>query len=72
MNGWTPNLPEAAEEVRECRERYEQALIETDVETLGAAFWDSPRTGSSPATRKAAFGENAHSCVVHTRASGSG
>ncbi len=38
MNGWTPNLPEAAEEVRECRERYEQALIETDVETLDAAF----------------------------------
>ena len=44
MNDWTPNLPEVVEEVRERFERYEKALIEKDVETLDATFWDSPHT----------------------------
>ncbi len=40
----TPNLPAVVAEVREIFERYEQALIDKDVEVLDAAFWDSPHT----------------------------
>jgi hypothetical protein len=40
----TPNIPEVVAEVRERFERYEQALIDKDVEVLDATFWDSPYT----------------------------
>jgi len=40
----TANRPEVIEEVRTLFERYEQALIDKDVEVLDATFWDSPHT----------------------------
>jgi hypothetical protein len=40
----TPNLPDVVAEVRALFERYEQALVEGDVEALDATFWDSPHT----------------------------
>jgi hypothetical protein len=40
----TPNRPEIVAEVREIFERYEQALIDKNVEVLDATFWDSPHT----------------------------
>jgi hypothetical protein len=40
----TPNIPAVVAEVREIFERYEQALIDRDVDVLDAAFWDSPHT----------------------------
>ena len=40
----TPNLPEVVAEIRERFERYERALVERDVATLDATFWDSPHT----------------------------
>jgi len=39
-----PNLPEIVAEVRARFERYEQALIDKDVDVLDATFWDSPHT----------------------------
>lgn len=39
-----PNRPEVVEEVRAFFERYEQALIDKDVDILDATFWDSPHT----------------------------
>jgi hypothetical protein len=42
MTDLTPNLPEVVVEVRALFERYEQALIDKNVEVLDAAFWDSP------------------------------
>ena len=44
MNDLTPNIPEVVAEVRELFERYEQALIDKDVEVLDATFWNSPHT----------------------------
>ena len=44
MNDWTANLSEVVAEVRERFERYEQALIEKDLEVLDATFWNSPHT----------------------------
>lgn len=38
------NIPEVVAEVRALFERYEQALIDTDVEVLDATFWNSPLT----------------------------
>jgi len=38
------NIPEIVEEVRVLFERYEQALIDKDVEVLDATFWNSPLT----------------------------
>jgi len=38
------NLPEVVEEVRGLFERYEQALIDKDVDVLDATFWNSPHT----------------------------
>ncbi|MGG5817939.1 oxalurate catabolism protein HpxZ [Falsiroseomonas sp. HW251] len=38
------NIPEVVEEVRALFERYEQALIDKDVEVLDATFWNSPHT----------------------------
>ena len=40
----TPNIPEVVEEVRALFERYEQALIDRNVEVLDATFWQSPYT----------------------------
>ena len=40
----TPNMPEVVAEVRGLFERYEQALIDKNVEVLDATFWDSPHT----------------------------
>jgi hypothetical protein len=44
MTDLTPNLPDVVAEVRELFERYEQALIDKDVEVLDATFWNSPHT----------------------------
>lgn len=40
----TPNIPEVVEEVRQKFERYEQALIDKNVEVLDDTFWNSPHT----------------------------
>ena len=40
----TPNIPEVVAEVRERFERYEQALIDKNVEVLDDTFWKSPYT----------------------------
>ena len=40
----TENVPEVVAEVRGLFERYEQALVDKDVEILDATFWDSPHT----------------------------
>ena len=44
MNDLTPNRPEVVAEVRDLFERYEQALIDKDVDVLDATFWNSPHT----------------------------
>jgi len=38
------NKPEVVAEVRELFKRYEQALIDKDVDVLDAKFWNSPYT----------------------------
>ena len=38
------NKPEVVAEVRELFERYEQALIDKDVDAIDATFWNSPYT----------------------------
>jgi len=40
----TPNIPEVVAEVSILFERYEQALIDKNVEVLDATFWNSPHT----------------------------
>jgi hypothetical protein len=40
----TPNHPAVVAEVRDLFERYEQALIDKDVDVLDATFWNSPHT----------------------------
>ncbi len=40
----TPNRPEIVAELTALFERYEQALIDKDVDVLDASFWDSPHT----------------------------
>ena len=40
----TPNLPDVVDEVRTLFERYEQALIDKDVDLLDATFWQSSHT----------------------------
>jgi hypothetical protein len=40
----TPNIPEVVAEVSALFERYEQALIDKNVEVLDATFWNSPYT----------------------------
>ena len=40
----TPNIPEVVAEVRARFERYEQALVDKDVDVLDATFWNSPHT----------------------------
>ena len=44
MSDLTPNLPDVVAEVRALFERYEQALIDKDVDVLDATFWKSPYT----------------------------
>ena len=44
MTDVTPNIPEVVAEVRALFERYEQALIDKDVDVLDATFWNSPYT----------------------------
>ena len=44
MKDLTPNLPEVVEEVSGLFERYEQALIDKNVDVLDATFWRSPHT----------------------------
>lgn len=44
MTDMTANIPEVVEEVRVLFERYEQALIDKDVDVLDATFWNSPHT----------------------------
>lgn len=43
-NDRTSNIPEVVEEIRDLFERYEQALIDKNVEVLDGTFWDSPHT----------------------------
>ena len=38
------NIPAVVDEVRALFERYEQALIDKDVEVLDDTFWNSPYT----------------------------
>ncbi|UZF95358.1 oxalurate catabolism protein HpxZ [Bosea sp. NBC_00550] len=40
----TPNLPEIVAEISALFERYEQALVDKDVDVLDASFWNSPHT----------------------------
>jgi hypothetical protein len=40
----TPNIPEVVAEITELFERYEQALIDKNVDVLDATFWPSPHT----------------------------
>ena len=44
MTDFIPNIPEVVEEVRARFERYEQALIDKNVEVLDATFWQNPHT----------------------------
>jgi hypothetical protein len=44
MSDLTPNLPDVVAEVRALFERYEQALIDKDVDVLDGSFWNSPYT----------------------------
>ena len=44
MTDLTPNIPEVVAEVTALFERYEQALIDKNVDVLDATFWNSPHT----------------------------
>lgn len=44
MTDRTPNIPEVVAEVSDLFERYEQALIDKNVEVLDGTFWNSPHT----------------------------
>lgn len=44
MTDLTPNLPDVVAEIGELFERYEQALIDKNVDVLDASFWNSPHT----------------------------
>ena len=44
MSDYTPNIPEVVAEVSQLFERYEQALIDKNVDVLDATFWNSPYT----------------------------
>ena len=44
MTDLTPNVPEVVAEVRALFERYEQALVDRNVEVLDTTFWNSPHT----------------------------
>ena len=52
MTDLTPNIPEVVAEVTALFERYEQALIDKNVEVLDGTFWQSPhaiRRNAAPA-----------------------
>jgi hypothetical protein len=44
MKDLTPNIPEVVAELSDLFERYEQALIDKNVDVLDATFWNSPHT----------------------------
>lgn len=44
MTDLRENIPEVVAEVSALFERYEQALIDKNVDVLDATFWNSPRT----------------------------
>ena len=44
MTELTANLPDVVEEVRVLFERYEQALVDKNVDVLDDTFWRSPHT----------------------------
>lgn len=44
MTDLTPNLPDVVAEISALFERYEQALVDKDVDVLDASFWNSPYT----------------------------
>ena len=44
MTDLTPNIPEVVAEVNALFERYEQALVDKNVEVLDTTFWNSPPT----------------------------
>ena len=44
MSEWVANIPEVVDEVRALFERYEQALVDRDVDVLDDTFWNSPYT----------------------------
>ncbi len=44
MTDLTPNIPEVVAEITAIFERYEQALIDKDVDVLDNSFWNSPHT----------------------------
>ncbi|HTN10794.1 MAG TPA: oxalurate catabolism protein HpxZ [Acetobacteraceae bacterium] len=44
MTDLTPNIPEVVAEITEIFERYEQALIDKNVDVLDNTFWNSPHT----------------------------
>ena len=53
MNDWTANLSEVVAEVRELFERYEQALIEKDLETSFGASSRMPISAMPSWARRA-------------------
>jgi len=44
MSDLTVNIPEVVEEICVLFERYEQALVDKDVDVLDDTFWQSPHT----------------------------
>ena len=44
MTDYQPNIADVVEEVRRRFERYEEALVEKNVDVLDDTFWDSPYT----------------------------
>lgn len=44
MTDLTPNIPEVVAEITAIFERYEQALIDKNVDVLDNTFWNSPHT----------------------------
>ncbi len=44
MTDYTANIPEVVAEVSALFERYEEALIDKNVDVLDATFWNSPYT----------------------------
>ena len=53
MSDLTPNLPDVVSEVRALFERYEQALVDKNVDVLDATFWDSPSRSATRSTSTA-------------------
>lgn len=44
MSSFEANIPEVVDEVSRLFERYEQALVDKNVDVLDATFWNSPHT----------------------------